>query len=294
MIRPPRDRESECAQDGGCMLSVYVPHGTTLERIVGRAWLATTGKCGLDRPRHADPARRQAGRADARHRRADPRGDAGDRGHQPPLCRERRALHDGDVDVPVGHRHAEDHARSPSSCPATVWSRCATTSRGRSRSSSTSSRAPARRQSPARCVLMDLLDAVIDRAADILERIGAEVDQVSHDDFRAGGRGRRRRHTTTCSRRIGRKGDLTSKVRESLVSIGRLLLVPRQRGRQHEAGRRTRGAQLQSHAARRAARCPTTPPISPTRSRSCSTPCSAWSPSSRTTSSRSSRSRPWC
>src|SRR5262245_10966820 len=32
-------------------------------------------------------------------------------------------------------------------------------------------------------VLMDLLDAVIDRAADILERIGAEVDRVSHDIF---------------------------------------------------------------------------------------------------------------
>src|SRR5438128_5930545 len=32
-------------------------------------------------------------------------------------------------------------------------------------------------------VLMDLLDAVIDRAADILERIGSEVDQVSHEIF---------------------------------------------------------------------------------------------------------------
>src|SRR5450631_28396 len=32
-------------------------------------------------------------------------------------------------------------------------------------------------------VLIDLLDAVIDRAADILERIGAEVDGVSHDIF---------------------------------------------------------------------------------------------------------------
>src|SRR5262249_22879723 len=32
-------------------------------------------------------------------------------------------------------------------------------------------------------VLMELLDAVIDRAADILERIGAEVDRVSHDIF---------------------------------------------------------------------------------------------------------------
>ena len=40
---------------------------------------------------------------------------------------------------------------------------------------------------------MDLLDAVIDRAADILERIGAEVDQVSHDIFEPEGRGRRSR-----------------------------------------------------------------------------------------------------
>src|SRR5205085_12492324 len=32
-------------------------------------------------------------------------------------------------------------------------------------------------------VLMELLDAVIDRCADILERAGAEVDQVSHDIF---------------------------------------------------------------------------------------------------------------
>ena len=32
-------------------------------------------------------------------------------------------------------------------------------------------------------VLMDLLDAVIDRSADILERVGAEVDQISHQIF---------------------------------------------------------------------------------------------------------------
>ena len=32
-------------------------------------------------------------------------------------------------------------------------------------------------------VLMELLDAVIDRCADILERVGADVDQVSHDIF---------------------------------------------------------------------------------------------------------------
>src|SRR5215510_6804948 len=74
-------------------------------------------------------------------------------------------------------------------------------------------------------VLMDLLDAVIDRAADILERIGAEVDQVSHDIFEpdkpSADRSRSYNDILTT---IGRKGDLTSKVRESLVSIGRLLL----------------------------------------------------------------------
>jgi magnesium transporter len=74
-------------------------------------------------------------------------------------------------------------------------------------------------------VLMDLLDAVIDRAADILERIGSEVDQVSHDIFEPEGAGFDRTRTyKDILKTIGRKGDLTSKVRESLVSINRLLL----------------------------------------------------------------------
>jgi len=74
-------------------------------------------------------------------------------------------------------------------------------------------------------VLMDLLDAVIDRAADILERIGAEVDGISHDIFEPeGGKAERSRNYTVILKTIGQKGDLTSKVRESLVSIGRLLL----------------------------------------------------------------------
>jgi magnesium transporter len=73
-------------------------------------------------------------------------------------------------------------------------------------------------------VLMDLLDAVIDRTADILERVGAEVDQISHDIFEPEERADRTRSYNEILRAIGRKGDLASKVRESLVSIGRLLL----------------------------------------------------------------------
>jgi magnesium transporter len=73
-------------------------------------------------------------------------------------------------------------------------------------------------------VLMELLDAVIDRCADILERIGADVDTVSHDIFEP--ESERHGHAKRYSQiliAIGRKGDLTSKVRESLVSIGRLV-----------------------------------------------------------------------
>src|SRR5438128_3650581 len=74
-------------------------------------------------------------------------------------------------------------------------------------------------------VLMELLDAVIDRAADILERIGAEVDKVSHEIFEPEESvTERSKSYPNILKTIGRKGDLTSKVRESLVSIGRLLL----------------------------------------------------------------------
>ena len=74
-------------------------------------------------------------------------------------------------------------------------------------------------------VLLDLLDAIIDRAADILERIGMEVDRVSHDIFEpANGADEQPLSYKDILKAIGSKGDLTSKVRESLVSIGRLLL----------------------------------------------------------------------
>lgn len=74
-------------------------------------------------------------------------------------------------------------------------------------------------------VMMELLDAIVDRAADILEKIGADVDQVSRDIFEPEGSAAERARTyKDILRAIGRKGDLTSKVRESLVSIHRVLL----------------------------------------------------------------------
>jgi magnesium transporter len=74
-------------------------------------------------------------------------------------------------------------------------------------------------------VLMELLDAVIDRNADILERAGADMDSISHDIFEPKGAARSghgKRYSDILIA-IGRKGDLTSKVRECLVSIGRVV-----------------------------------------------------------------------
>jgi magnesium transporter len=74
-------------------------------------------------------------------------------------------------------------------------------------------------------VLMELLDAVIDRNADILERAGGEMDAISHEIFEPSGAartGHAKRYSDILIA-IGRKGDLTSKVRESLVSIGRVV-----------------------------------------------------------------------
>ena len=71
-------------------------------------------------------------------------------------------------------------------------------------------------------VLMDLLDAVVDRSADILERVAAEVDAVSHQIFEPDDDAALPSYKDLL-KALGRKGDLTSKVRESQVSVGRLL-----------------------------------------------------------------------
>src|SRR5947208_7892944 len=74
-------------------------------------------------------------------------------------------------------------------------------------------------------VLMELLDAVIDRNADILERAGADMDMISHEIFEPEGAartGHAKRYSDILIA-LGRKGDLTSEVRESLVSNGRLV-----------------------------------------------------------------------
>jgi magnesium transporter len=74
-------------------------------------------------------------------------------------------------------------------------------------------------------IMVELLDAIIDRVADILEKLAAEVDKVSTRVFeRNAARDDPNQRYQAILRTIGRKGDLLSKSRESLVSLNRLVL----------------------------------------------------------------------
>jgi len=73
-------------------------------------------------------------------------------------------------------------------------------------------------------VLVALLEAIVDRIADILERAGRDIDGISHDVFQ------HKEVMRTASRdfqavleAIGRKGDLISNIRDSLVTLERLI-----------------------------------------------------------------------
>ncbi|MDE2446140.1 MAG: magnesium transporter CorA family protein [Alphaproteobacteria bacterium] len=81
-------------------------------------------------------------------------------------------------------------------------------------------------------VMISLLEAVIDRAADHLERVGAIVDDTSRQVFDtsfvrkrrdAARRRKKPKNLEELLGKVGEEGDFTSKMRESLVSIGRMV-----------------------------------------------------------------------
>jgi len=71
-----------------------------------------------------------------------------------------------------------------------------------------------------------LMEAMVDRAADILEHAGAELDVLSqsifHAEHRSGRGGRSDATLRGVLRRIGRAGDLVSHLRDSLLGLGRI------------------------------------------------------------------------
>ncbi len=71
-------------------------------------------------------------------------------------------------------------------------------------------------------VLVNLLEATSDRIADILERAEQEVDQLSRNIFTAEPESSVRPDLRNVLQQVGRKGDLCSHVRDSLLSLQRL------------------------------------------------------------------------
>ena len=85
-------------------------------------------------------------------------------------------------------------------------------------------------------VLMQLMDAIIDRIADILEKTGSDVEVVSVEIFTPGAHAMGTRDFQGILRRLGQKHGLTTKIRESLLTIGRMLtfLTQATDNRQHK------------------------------------------------------------
>lgn len=72
-------------------------------------------------------------------------------------------------------------------------------------------------------VLIGLLESIVARLADILERVGQEIEEISRKIFaRDGARNRRGRGWEALLEAIGRKGGLISKLRDSLGTLDRL------------------------------------------------------------------------
>lgn len=74
-------------------------------------------------------------------------------------------------------------------------------------------------------IMLGLIEAFIDRTADALERIGDEIDAISREVFRDKSKSvsKKTRNLQSLIEQIGSKGDLLTKMQESLVSIARLV-----------------------------------------------------------------------
>lgn len=73
-------------------------------------------------------------------------------------------------------------------------------------------------------ILVSLLEAIVDRLADVLERASREVEEISRDIFEATEKkaSKRDRNFKLILTRIGGKEDLVSKVQDSLLTLQRL------------------------------------------------------------------------
>ena len=88
-------------------------------------------------------------------------------------------------------------------------------------------------------ILIALLEAIVDRLADVLERASREVIDISHDIFHPTEKkaSKRDRDFQLILQPIGRKEDLVSKIQDSLLTLQRLsgFLAHASRARQERA-----------------------------------------------------------
>ncbi|MFB9951447.1 magnesium transporter CorA family protein [Rhizobium puerariae] len=72
-------------------------------------------------------------------------------------------------------------------------------------------------------IMTGLVEAIIDRMADTLERLGTEIDQISQEVFSAKSAkaNNKTRDLQELMREVGQKGEFITVVRESLVSVSR-------------------------------------------------------------------------
>ena len=73
-------------------------------------------------------------------------------------------------------------------------------------------------------LFLGVFEAIVDRLADVLERTGDELDRVSQNIFHANRQAKRADlELRAVLRNVGRSGDLISRVRDSLLGVGRIV-----------------------------------------------------------------------
>lgn len=95
-------------------------------------------------------------------------------------------------------------------------------------------------------VMIGLLESFIDRLAQLLENTGDEIDQISREVFgnKATKPTRKTRDLQELIERIGKKGDVLTLARESLVSINRLVTFHQSSGSEDQKATRGRRQEL--------------------------------------------------
>lgn len=72
-------------------------------------------------------------------------------------------------------------------------------------------------------MFLAMIDAIVDRAADVIERISSDVDRLNREIFHQHDTRKRERRLEVVIGDIGAQDDLTAKARESLASLERLI-----------------------------------------------------------------------